>query len=242
MKNKLSLILAALFLVTFCTTSFAALKFNMPNSMYRKIDKTGSTSPYKSSAKVVIKGVGIGNIIFAPSNLDFDAESSYAGVGTSFTADQIKANFQARAYFPARIKDIIAYVEAKNPGYKFNSNTIDSEISVEPPDGLRYSGKMMPSALQGGASSDLDDESLVFDQYRSWLTPNNESSFRSVNIEQLVMVEPGTYKVTISHFLNFDTGKGKYVSKYDRSGNLVTEWVPNIHGFLIATGSCTITN
>jgi len=66
MKNKLSLILAALFLVTFCTTSFAALKFNMPNSMYRKIDKTGSTSPYKSSAKVVIKGVGIGNIIFAP--------------------------------------------------------------------------------------------------------------------------------------------------------------------------------
>lgn len=236
MKNKLIVSLSVVILLVFCSVAVAAtLTFNYPNSNYRKIDKTGATSPF-NEPKLIIKGVGIGNVIFSSSPMEKGQESSYANIGTSFTYAQIKDMFQARAYFPARIRDLIAYVGEKYPGYKFKKDVVEVDFSI-------YAPSMLGGAKKGTLENTMSsEEELGRDQLRAFILPMAGGNFSYTNPERIFSSEKGEFKVTIGYYLTFETPNGKNVTSWDSNGNKITQYVPFTHNFLIAYGECTVKN
>ncbi|MFH0886539.1 MAG: hypothetical protein V1843_00055 [bacterium] len=205
------------------------LTFDVPNSKYRKIDKTGKTVE-KELSGWGIPGIGIGNIIMSSNPLPFKKEGEYQNVNTSFTFDEIKNCFEARAYYAGRVSDIIKYVEAKYPGYTFAKKY--QSMFWYPPDNNQRASTV---------TAIVDDESMKWDQNRYVMLPVGEDSdFSSQDLGTIPEFGAGENTIQIHVFLTFKTGT-KWVTR-DEGDSVVTREEPTLKDFLIAYGECKIQN
>jgi hypothetical protein len=208
--------------------------FKVDKSKYRKIDKDGSTVG-QEYFKWAIPGAGVANVIFSNAPLTFGKEDEYTNVSDSFDYDNIKNRFGCRVYFPGKVKDLIDYVMAKYPNYKFNKftetlywyTTLDSITPKE--------------ANQKDTSYDNpSDDAYDSDQCRLELLPiASDSDFKEQKLTSIPKYVPGTHKIKVLVFLNFQTGT-KFVTKTQGS-EIVTTEEPTYTEFLISYGECKIT-
>lgn len=240
MKVKILASLMFSFFVFSFSTTYAAVKltYAVQNSIYRKIDKKGTTIP-KGYKKDLIPGVGVGNIIFAPGDLPFQKEDEYKGVGTKFKWDEVKDQFTARAYFPAKRKDIIAYVKSIKPEYELDASNYASYGSIlwKKPNGYEE--------LAGTSFTVIDDETLEWDQSKDIIFPsqaNNADSSFNRNIENVIedKENQGEHTISMAIYFRFNTGKYHYVTRWE-GDTKITDQVPYVWDYLIAYGEAKVT-
>jgi len=197
-------------------------------SPLRVVDKTGaSVGEYIWS--MAIPEIGVGNVIFSSSPVPYGKEATYDGVGKSFDITKIPALYY-RQYQPARNKDMIDFILAKNPGYKF----------VKKFELIEHKGPKAIKPFQVTVMVMLSDEaSMAMSTTWNQFFPTND--YRHIDVRQRVNAEKGTHTLRVGHYLQFDTGKTKLVTEA-KDGRLITQSVPILRDVAVAYGECTLVN
>ena len=230
MKTRISLATGILVLLVLAGALAAQTKltFAVPDSKYRKIDKTGSIVG-DELWKRAKSDIGVGNFIFSTSPVPFKKEAEYQNVGTKFQLSEIK-ELNTRVYFPATKGSIVKYIEEKNPGHSF----------------AKFVGVMQVYRPSGGSDdssskSTLDEEDAGWDT--QWFSLFGENDFcpdRPLSYLRDEDMPSGEYELQLYYYAHFDTGKTKFVTRAMSDGSIETQEVSIFADVLIAYGECNI--
>ena len=222
--------LMAFFFLPDTTVSFAAdpvFKFVNPNSKYRKVDKSGGGVPEEVWKRAGKKEIGCANWIFSTDDLPVHKEDTYKNVKKDFKASELKA-LGARGYWPGIRKDIVAYVEKSNPGFKFKE--VRTYLKVTWPD---------KKITDDVVINTTDSESMGWDQIRLDLLPKDDFEKDLIGDILDEGAPKGTYNVRLHTFIRFTTGKTETHTYWDRN-RWVTEHRPFMTDILVSYGEANI--
>ena len=162
-------------------------------SKYRVIDKMSQMAQMKG-----IGGLGVGNIIFSTQELPYLNEAGYTDIRDTFYFGE-DTSLHARAYHPGTYESMIEKLKSQVPGAEFIKRFAVLEVFGQVPYQL-YAKMSFGNPL---------DEFADWDQERYDLLPykgGNEQHFTAVDLSADIYVSGQEYTVTISSYIQFQTG------------------------------------
>lgn len=196
-------------------------------SPLRKVDRTGEiVGSYIWG--MAIPEIGVGNVIFSSSAVPYMKEATYTNVGTRFDVTQAPALFY-RQYQPARNSDMIAFILAKHPEYKF----------VKKFEIIEMKGPKATVPYQAVVTIWLASDSMPMSTTWNQFWPTND--YKYIDVRKRALAEKGTHSLRVGHYLQFDTGKVKIIEEL-KDGKLIKESRPILRDVAVAYGTCEIVN
>jgi hypothetical protein len=192
----------------------------------RVIDKAGAKVG-NHVWSLALPEVGVGNVVFAAGPLPYGKEAEYKGIATRFEVATTPALY-ARVYLPGTVESMIALIQAKNPGFRFNRKF--EMVAIKEP------GAGSPRETR--SNTKLGASGMGMSTHWSQFWPKNEYS---LDVPGIAMAKKGEHELRLTVYLEFDTGKTRLVTEM-RDGKLVTETVPILRDVAVAHGTCVLVN